>query len=98
MKPREFWFDLETTSDNEPVVNVIHFEKPEYEADHHVIEHKAFTELLEQAKKLAEAAIIGIRHYTTLENELYLDAHNNYNYIENTLVDWQAYLKEKGLE
>lgn len=102
MKPREFWVQKGT-----PDFICDSWEEAEDCQDSpnrddlpwiHVIEYSAYTELLGQAKKLAEASIIGSRHYTTLENELYLDAHNNYNYIENTLVDWQAYLKEKGLE
>lgn len=38
VKPEEFWFDLETTSDRELVVNEIYTLKPSFETAYHVIE------------------------------------------------------------
>lgn len=70
MKPREFWFDLETTSENEPVVNDIHFEKPDFETDFHVIEKSEYDSVLELNRFLKERFERDCEYLAELEKKL----------------------------
>ena len=72
-KFKEFWFDLETTSDNEFVVNQIFLDKPEYETDHHAVEYSCLTqalELLERSRNIIQSAMAMTEKESEMQSDL----------------------------